>query len=47
MAEVTRLAEGIERVLEYIVGRFRRPEPPRRTLEYLRGLLSPVRYRPG
>ena len=37
-----RWAEGIEGVHECIAGRFRRPEPRRRALEYLRGLLSPV-----
>ena len=40
--EVARWAEGIERVHECIAGRFRRPEPRRRALEYLRGLLSPL-----
>ena len=34
--------EGIERVHECIGGRFRRPEPRRRALDYLKGLLSPV-----
>ena len=42
VAEVARWAEGIERVHECIAGRFRRPEPRRRALDYLRGLLSPV-----
>ena len=42
VAEVSRWAEGIERVHECIAGRFRRPEPRRRVLDYLRGLLSPV-----
>ena len=42
VGEVARWAEGIERVHECIVGRFRRPEPWRRALDYLKGLLSPV-----
>ncbi len=41
VAEVARWAEGIERVHECIAGRFRRPEPRRRALEYLKGLLNP------
>ena len=41
-AEVVRWSEGIEKVHECIAGRFRRPEPRRRALEYLRGLLSSV-----
>ena len=40
-------AEGIERVHECIAGRFRRPEPRRRALDYLRGLLSPVERKNG
>ncbi len=47
MAEVARWAEGIERVHECIAGRFRRPEPRRRALAYLRGLLSPVERKNG
>ena len=47
VAEVVRWAAGIERVHECIAGRFRRPEPRRRALEYLRGLLSPVERRNG
>ena len=47
MAEVARWAEGIERVHECIAGRFRRPEPRRRALDYLRGLLSPVERKNG
>ena len=47
MAEVARWAEGIERVHECIAGRFRRPEPRRRVLEYLKGLLSPVERKNG
>ena len=46
-AEVARWAEGIERVHECIAGRFRRPEPRRRVLEYLRGLLSSVERKNG
>ena len=40
-------AEGIERVHECIAGRFRRPEPRRRALDYLRGLLSRVERKNG
>ena len=47
VAEVARWAEGIERVHEWIGGRFRRPEPRRRVLDYLRGLLSPVERKNG
>ena len=47
VVEVARWAEGIERVHEYIAGRFRRPEPRRRALEYLKGLLSPVERKNG
>ena len=47
VAEVARWAEGIERVHECIAGRFRRPEPRRRALEYLKGLLSPVERKNG
>ena len=47
VAEVARWAEGIERVHECIAGRFRRPEPRRRALEYLQGLLSPVERKNG
>ena len=42
VAEVARWAEGIDQVHECIAARFRRPEPRRRVLDYLRGLLSPV-----
>ena len=41
------MAEGIERVHECIAGRFRRPEPRKRVLEYLKGLLSPVERKNG
>ena len=47
VAKVARWAEGIERVHECIAGRFRRPEPRRRALEYLRGLLSSVERKNG
>ena len=47
VAEVARWADGIERVHECIAGRFRRPEPRRRVLDYLRGLLSPVERKSG
>ena len=47
VVEVARWAEGIKRVHECIAGRFRRPEPRRRALEYLRGLLSPVERKNG
>ena len=47
VAEVTRWAEGIGRVHECIAGRFRRPEPRRQVLDYLRGLLSPVKRKNG
>ena len=38
----SRSAEGIERVHQCILGRFRRPEHRRRALDYLKGLLSPL-----
>ena len=47
VAEVARWAEGIERVHDCIAGRFRRPEPRKRALEYLKGLLSPVERKNG
>ena len=47
VAEVARWAEGIGRVHECIAGRFRRPEPRRRSLDYLKGLLSPVERKNG
>ena len=46
-AEVARWAGGIERVRQCIAGRFRRPEPRRRALEYLKGLFSPVERKNG
>ena len=47
VAEVARWAKGIERVHVCIAGRFRLPEPRRRALDYLRGLLSPVEGKNG
>ena len=47
VAEVARWDRGIEGVHECIAGRFRRPEPRRRALDYLRGLLSPVERKNG
>ena len=47
VAEVARWAEGIERVHDCIADRFRRREPRRRALEYLKGLLSPVERKNG
>ena len=47
VAEVARWADGIEQVHERIAGRFRRPEPRRRALAYLRGLLSLVERKNG
>ena len=46
-AEVARWAEGIDQVHRCIAGRFRRPEPRRRVLDYLRGLLSAVERKNG
>ncbi len=47
VAEVAWWAEGIERVHQCIADRFRRPEPRRRALEYLKGLISPVERKNG
>ena len=47
VVEVARWAEGLKRVHECIAGRFRRLEPRRHALEYLRGLLSPVERKNG
>ena len=47
VAEVARWADGIEQVYRYVGRRFRRPEPRRRALEYLRGLLSPLERKNG
>ena len=44
---MARWADGMERVHECIARRFRRPEPRRRALAYLRGLLSPVERKNG
>ena len=41
------MLRGIERVHQRIAGRIRRPEPRRRALEYLKGLLSPVERKNG
>ena len=47
VAEVARWADGTEEMHQHIAGRFRRPEPRRRALAYLRGLLSPVERKNG
>ena len=47
LAEVAAWAEGIEVVHARIAGRFRRPEPRRRVLDYLKGLLSPIERKNG
>ena len=47
VAEVARWADGIEQVHECIASRFRRREPRRRALEYLKGLLSPIERKNG
>ncbi len=47
VAEVTGWAKGIEAVHARIVGRFRRREPRRRVLDYLKGLLSPIERKNG
>ena len=47
VAEVAQWAEGIEQVHRCVAGWFRRPEPRRWALEYLRGLLSPVQRKNG
>ena len=44
---MVRWGEGIEQVYRCVAGRFRRPEPRRRALDYLRGLLSPVERKNG
>ena len=44
---VARWADGIEEMHQRMVGRFRRPEPRRRAVAYLRGLLSPVERKNG
>ena len=45
--EVARWTDGIERIHECITGRFCRPQPRRRALDYLRGLMSPVERKNG
>jgi len=47
LAEVAAWAKGIEAVHARIAGRFRRPEPRRRVLDYLKGLLSPIERKNG
>ena len=47
VGEVARWAEGIEQVYQCVAGRFRRPEPRRRALDYLKGLLSPIERKNG
>jgi len=47
LAEVGAWAQGIEAMHACIAGRFRRPEPRRRVLAYLKGLLSPVERKNG
>lgn len=47
LAEVAAWAKGIEGMHARIAGRFRRPEPRRRVLAYLKGLLSPVERKNG
>ena len=47
VAEVARWSDGIKGVHRCIAGWFRRPEPRRRALIYLRGLLSPVERKNG
>ena len=47
LAEVGAWAQGIEAMHARIAGRFRRPEPRRRVLAYLKGLLSPVERKKG
>ncbi len=47
LGEVSEWATGLERLHERIAGRFRRAEPRRRALAYLRGLLSPVDRKNG
>ncbi len=47
LAEVAAWAKGIDGIHAQIAGRFRRPEPRRRVLTYLKGLLSPVERKNG
>ncbi len=47
LGEIMAWAKGIEAVHAHIAGRFRRPEPRRRVLDYLKGLLSPIERKNG
>lgn len=47
LAEIAAWAKGIEGIHAHIAGRFRRPEPRRRVLTYLKGLLSSVERKNG
>lgn len=47
LAEIVAWAQGIETVHARIAGRFRRPEPRRRVMDYLKGLLSPIERKNG
>ena len=47
VAEVERWADGIAGMHQCLAERFRRTEPRRRALDYLRGLLSPVERKNG
>jgi hypothetical protein len=47
LAEIGAWAKGIELVHTRIASRFRQPEPRRRVLDYLKGLLSPIESKNG
>jgi hypothetical protein len=47
LAEIGAWARGIEVVHGRISGRFRRQEPRRRVLDYLKGLISPIERKNG
>ena len=47
LVEIAAWAQGIEVMHARIAGRFRRPEPRRRVLTYLKGLLSPAERKNG
>ena len=47
LEEISAWAKGIDAVHGLIGGRFRRPEPRRRVLDYLKGLLSPIERKNG
>lgn len=47
LAEIGAWAKGIEVVHARIAGRFRRQEPRRRVLDYLKGLISPIERKNG